>query len=124
MVIKTEVYGTDNINSYTGDLISRLNVSSKQFESRLILTELITNAHKYGNMLDSKLPIRICIEKKENKIRIEVSDLGLGSKPCQIKGAIPDDELMNECGRGLFLVNKLSDELFIQHDRVVSVINY
>ena len=122
MVIKTEMYGTENINSYTGDLISKLNMSTKQFESRLVLTELITNAHKYGNQYDSRVPIRISIKKLEDRIRIEVSDLGLCLKPSRIKKNFADNELMNESGRGLFLVNQLSDELFIQPKRVISVI--
>lgn len=123
MNIQTEIYGITNVSKKTEDLISKLGISNKIFEIRLVLTELIMNAHEHGNLFNSELPINVLIEKKEEKLEIKVSDLGLKEKPNTIKKSFTDDELMNENGRGLFIANELSDELLIHKNTITSIFN-
>lgn len=123
MNIQTEIYGITNVSKKAEDLISKLGISNKIFEIRLVLTELIMNAHEHGNLFNSELPINVLIEKKEEKLEIKVSDLGLKEKPNTIKKSFTDDELMNENGRGLFIANELSDELLIHKNTITSIFN-
>lgn len=87
---------------------------SEHFAVRLAMTELVSNAYKHGNDGDATLPIFITVSRDTEAYYISVQDMCL--VPKSIKINYPDDEslLLNESGRGLFLVSQFSEELY--HD--------
>lgn len=85
---------------------------------KLIIIELMTNAFKYGNQRNPELPIALRYTFYNQSIFIEVTDIGLTKKNLTIKEEITDDELMDESGRGLFIINQLSENIMVNGNTI------
>ena len=88
------------------------------FDIRLILSELVINSVIHGNQYNTKKCVNLHLEIKNNTVRIEVSDEGQG---INLDFTSYDPEELKCCGRGLVIVNGLSDEVYIDKNRVVAV---
>lgn len=92
-------------------------------EIELAAGEAITNAIRYGNGTEAfdashpyALSVGIAIEADwSNRIRIEVRDHGKGFDPDQVFRADADD-VFADCGRGLFLMRALMDDVDLRSD--------
>lgn len=89
-------------------------------EIKLILNELVLNSAIHGNELDDDKKVRLEIEIDENALKLLVIDEGEGFSydksnydPLELKSS----------GRGLVIVDGLSDE-FLVKDNTVSVVKY
>lgn len=110
------------VKEFLDELILKLTgiINNKEtiFDIKLILNELVINGAMHGNnCLDSKC-VSLSLELVGNKITIEVKDEGTGIN-FNIDEYNPGDLLYG--GRGLVLVNGLSDELYIDKNRVVAI---
>lgn len=90
------------------------------FDVKVILNELIVNGALHGNQSVSSKCITLALEIDDNKLIIEVIDEGKGLNfsldeydPLQLKAS----------GRGLVLVNGLSDQLIVDKNRVIAIKN-
>lgn len=107
------VLGLNHYMNLIDQLIHEMAWEDREFDLRMILSELIVNAYHYGNLRDPELPIIItAIETKTHRI-IEVLDMGFQAKPEKIIDTILEEELLSEGGRGLFIVNQLADSVEI-----------
>ena len=88
------------------------------FDIRLILNELVINGVLHGNLGVCTKCVNLRLEIKDKKIRIEVVDEGDGID-FDIKSY--DPKLLKCGGRGLVLVKGLSDELYIEKNRIVAI---
>ena len=88
------------------------------FDIRLILNELIINGVIHGNCCDISKNVYLILEYEEDFIKIEVVDEGQGID-YDLKSYNPND--LKCCGRGLVIVNGLSDEFYIEKNKVVAV---
>lgn len=98
-----------------GDIISDRNI---MFDIKLILNELIVNGALHGNQCIASKCVSLKLEMLDNKLTIEVEDEGKGIN-YDVCSYDPKD--LKTWGRGLVLVNGLSDEFFVDKNRVVSV---
>lgn len=110
------------VKEFLDELILKLTgiINNKEtiFDIKLILNELVINGAMHGNnCLDTKC-VSLSLELVGNKIKIEVKDEGTGIN-FNIDEYNPGDLLYG--GRGLVLVNGLSDELYIDKNRVVAI---
>ncbi|MDD2494958.1 MAG: ATP-binding protein [Tissierellia bacterium] len=80
------------------------------FNTKLILSELIINGVKHGNLGDMSKLLNICVHINNNSLIIEVSDEGSGIK---FKHKTFGEYDFDDTGRGLMLVEGLSDEFTI-----------
>jgi len=105
----------NKVLSYLEEIICDKNL---MFDIRLILNELIINSVIHGNKLNREKCVNLILEIIENSIRIEVVDEGQG-----IDFSIEDynPEELKCCGRGLLIVNGLSDEVHIDKNRIVAI---
>lgn len=109
----------DFVNDTLNNLKSRLNDNDTIFDIRLILNELIVNGALHGNdCLESK-NVDLCLELYDDKVIIEVADEGEGITDFDLGRYNPTD--LKSWGRGLVLVNGLSDELYVNKNKVVSI---
>jgi serine/threonine-protein kinase RsbW len=92
--------------------------NEKYFDIKVILCELIQNAIKHGNTLDGskKISIEVHFKKSSKILKITIKDEGRGFNPFKTLAleysridAAPLD--MSESGRGLVIVQKLSDNI-------------
>ncbi len=117
--IKSDLY---NVKITMEDIIKQLckiiKDESLLFDIRLILNELIVNSVLHGNNCDTNKLIRLLLEIYDGRIKIEIVDEGCGFiydkndyNPLELKC----------CGRGLVIVDGLSDEFYVDKNKVISI---
>ncbi len=101
-------------------IIDRTDLNQDLFyDVKLILNELVVNGIKHGNDLDASKHVHFEVNITDDKITISVVDEG--------KGIVHDCADCNPVnlitsGRGLYIVDKLTEELIIKDNKVVAVI--
>ena len=88
------------------------------FDLKLILNELVINSVIHGNQCNRKKCVNLFLEIKNNTIRIEVRDQGNG---INFDFTSYNPQELKCCGRGLVIVNGLSDEVYIDKNRIIAV---
>jgi anti-sigma regulatory factor (Ser/Thr protein kinase) len=78
---------------------------------RVGLTEALSNAMLYGNSRDPSKRVLVEIAFLEGCIQARVTDQGSGFDPAAVPDPTTPENLMKPCGRGLFLMRKLLDEV-------------
>lgn len=105
------LYGLDSINSKMDNIIETLNLKDQHFEIKLVISEAVNNAFVHGNKSDKNKPIHVKWEMKENNFILKVTDCGIGINELKITREIDEKNILDESGRGLFLINCYADEV-------------
>lgn len=116
---KIVLYGVDDINNTLDNIIKALNTREQYFEIKLIMFEAVNNAFVHGNNSDKNKPISICWEMKENFLRIDVTDCGYGLNDLKIHREITEDNILDECGRGLYIIDNYTDEVQFKGNSII-----
>jgi serine/threonine-protein kinase RsbW len=106
------------IDKTLDNLAKFINDKDTMFDIRIILNELIVNGALHGNNSMITKCVSLKLEMIENKLRIEVEDEGSGID-FDLYSYDPTD--LKSCGRGLVLVNGLSDEFHVEKNKVISI---
>jgi serine/threonine-protein kinase RsbW len=91
------------LDRYSGDR------ETLAYHINLVLTEAMVNAIKYGNANDPDKMVHIVINILNNNLRIRVHDQGQGFDINSIKP--PDFDLLEDRGRGIFIIKTLMDQV-------------
>ena len=87
-------------------------MGEKRFHDLLVsLTEAVNNAIIHGNKCDPEKPVMIDIESTPKQITCVIHDHGGGFDPADIPDPRLPENLLNEGGRGVFLIRHLSDSV-------------
>ena len=78
---------------------------------RVGLTEALSNAMLYGNSRDPSKRVLVEIAFLDECIQARVTDQGSGFDPATVPDPTTPENLTKPCGRGLFLMRKLLDEV-------------
>ncbi|MBU5256178.1 ATP-binding protein [Tissierella praeacuta] len=112
----------DMIKNFVEDVLKKLNNiienNDIMFDIRLILNELVINGVLHGNGCITSKCVKLSLEVKENTLTIQVEDEGAGID-YNLESYDPSD--LKCCGRGLVIVNGLSDEFYIQKNKVTAI---
>ena len=81
------------------------------FNFRLGLTEALSNAMLYGNSDDPSKRVLVEVMFQRGRIEARVTDQGAGFDPSAVPDPTSPENLSKPCGRGLFLMRKLLDEV-------------
>ena len=81
------------------------------FDIRLCLEEALVNAMKYGNNLQSHIPVQLAVEYNRERISIAVQDHGSGFDLGELADCTHEDNLLKAHGRGVFLIHQLMDSV-------------
>lgn len=110
------------IKDFMEDVVDRLKVvvedETTMFDVKLILNELVANGAIHGNQYDRDKLVNISIDINKDLIRIEVTDEGRGFD-CDLD--FYDPTKLKCSGRGLVIVKGLSDEFYVQKNKIISV---
>lgn len=88
------------------------NASGKEFEIETALREALANAITHGCKGDPAKKIECSItDEGERGILIVVRDPGQGFDPAVLPSPTDDENLLSEHGRGIYMINKLMDEV-------------
>lgn len=110
------------IKSIVNEIIIEINDSlnsCQEFNTRLILSELLINSVKHGNNSDINKYVYISVIIDDNLLKIQVSDEGEGFN-FNRKNYNPNNYSFS--GRGLLIVEGLSNELIINGNTVTVII--
>lgn len=110
------------VKSFIENILEKLEemIDDKEtiFEVRLIMNELIINGIFHGNKYIESKKVQVILELKDHKVVIHVKDEGTGIhydfesyNPMELKCK----------GRGLILVEGLSDELIMERNMITAV---
>jgi serine/threonine-protein kinase RsbW len=86
--------------------VSRLNLNF-----RVGLTEALSNAMLYGNADDPSKRVLVEISMLDGRVEARVKDQGRGFDPKLVPDPTRPENLTRPCGRGLFLMRELLDEV-------------
>lgn len=78
---------------------------------RVGLTEALSNAMLYGNAHDPSTRVRVEVSMSNSEVKARVTDQGDGFDPEGIPDPTVPENLTRSCGRGLFLMRELLDEV-------------
>lgn len=81
------------------------------FNLRVVLAEALANAIICGNSEDPTKWVDVRAELRRDAVSVEVTDEGPGFDPSTVPDPTSPEELDNSCGRGLFLIRSLVDEV-------------
>ncbi|MGA1845608.1 ATP-binding protein [Deferribacter abyssi] len=106
---------------YIIDILKRKNIyktSEEYFYLELVLSELVSNAIIHGNKNDKNKTVNITVYLHNNILTFEVTDEG------ELFNFNPSSKLnpLSECGKGLYLIKQLVDEIIIEknvHKKVI-----
>ncbi|OOM14644.1 ATP-binding protein [Clostridium saccharobutylicum] len=105
------LYGLDSINNKLDNIIETLNLKDQHFEIKLVISEAVNNAFVHGNKSDKNKPIHVKWGMEENNFILTVTDCGTGINDLEITREIDEKNVLDESGRGLFLINCYADEV-------------
>lgn len=87
-------------------------MNSEIYGNILIATlEAVNNAIVHGNKLNEKLEVKINASLKSNILSLIIEDKGKGFNYKNIPDPTAPENIENISGRGIFLMEKLSDKL-------------
>ncbi|WPC43155.1 ATP-binding protein [Clostridium sp. JS66] len=113
------LYGLSEYKQVIDKVISELNASQYDFDIKLILTEALTNAFKHGNNMNVDKPIYLRYSYDDSSVKFEIQDCGTGLKNVIINDHLDDEDILEDKGRGLFLIKNLSDHIELKPNMVI-----
>lgn len=88
---------------------------NEQDSSRIMLTlsEAVNNAIMHGNQSnpEKKVFIQTTLDGDQQILKISVEDEGEGFNPEEIPDPLKDENLLNEGGRGIYLIKQYADDI-------------
>lgn len=88
------------------DHARRLNLNFK-----VGLTEALSNAMLYGNGHDPSKSVVVEVTMAPGRLQAKIRDQGVGFDPTSVPDPTRPENLARPCGRGLFLMRQLLDEV-------------
>ena len=85
--------------------------SGAMFDIRLSAEEAIRNAIQHGNKNKKELPVNIKFNVDEKSLELIIEDKGEGYDYRHIPDPTTDKNILKTCGRGVYLIHKLMDEV-------------
>lgn len=105
------LYGIDNYNKVIEDIIKKLNAYDYYFDIKLILTEALLNAFEHGNKSDKTKPINLSYNFDGKYLTFKITSSEKNLPKINIPESVSNEDLLKDHGRGLFLINSLSDKV-------------
>ncbi len=101
----------------------KYNVSEDMYGNMLVaITEAVTNAIYHGNKSDPSKKVNVAIQHNPHSITFTVTDQGPGFDFYNLPDPTSPENIEKECGRGIFLMKHLTDQLiFSENGRVVEM---
>ena len=108
--IKSKIENLRKVEKLVDDISAEYNISTDIYGNILIAAlEAANNAILHGNKLDENKLVYIIINKDEKSLKIRVDDEGEGFDYKNIPDPTAPENIENINGRGIFLMEKLSD---------------
>ena len=122
ITIPSKVNNLHMVENFIESFTTTFNLSSKLLgKISLAVIEAFTNAIKYGNSGDATKMVTVVAEKIDNQLKVTLSDEGEGFDYSIIPDPTIPENIDKESKRGLFLMEKLSDELIFENNGATGI---
>jgi serine/threonine-protein kinase RsbW len=88
--------------------------SSLTADLAISITEIVNNAILHGNKNDPGKLVTVQLKFDREDVEVRIKDEGKGFKPDSIPNPIDESNLLNQVGRGIFIVRSLMDSVDFQ----------
>ena len=121
--IPSEIGNLRLVEKAIDELSLELDLSDEIYGNVLVATmEATNNAIIHGNNSDPNKLVRIKILFKEKELKVLIEDQGIGFDHYNIPDPTSPENLEKINGRGIFLMERLSDEiLYLEEGRIVQL---
>jgi serine/threonine-protein kinase RsbW len=121
--IPSEIGNLRLVEKAIDELSLELDLSDEVYGNILVATmEATNNAIIHGNHSDPGKLVRIAIECGEKELKVQIEDQGKGFDHMNIPDPTSPENLEKINGRGIFLMERLSDEiLYLADGRIVEL---
>jgi serine/threonine-protein kinase RsbW len=111
--LPTDIHSIDNAVEYVMSRCSTCSEHARRLNLnfRVGLTEALSNAMLYGNAHDPSQRVVVQITMEQGRVEATVKDQGAGFDPSSIPDPTRPENITRPCGRGLFLMRALMDEV-------------
>ncbi len=110
--LKSTYEESERVPDFVSDIQEKANLDEDTTANlMLLLSEAATNAIVHGNKLDQDKKVAIEVVIKPDKVVSTVHDEGEGFEPEDTKNPLAEENLMKAGGRGIFLINEISDSV-------------
>lgn len=110
--ISSKIDNLRQVEKSIDELSSEFNIGEDKYGNILIAAlEAVNNAILHGNKLDESKEVEICFSIDKDSFNIRVDDQGPGFDYENIPDPTAPENIENVNGRGIFLMEKLSDKI-------------
>lgn len=106
----------EHIVDRTQAFVQQLDDEDAAYNVVLLVSEAVTNAIEHGNSLDETKRVTLDVWLHPDNVEIVVEDEGAGFKPEQVADPLKQENLYENHGRGLFLMESLASEVRYEED--------
>ena len=123
MELNSQPESLSAVEKVVEEIKTKYNVNEDAYGNMLVaVTEAVSNAIYHGNRLDPKKKIVLSYQHNDGNLSFTVSDQGPGFDYYNLPDPTAPENLEKECGRGIFLMKHLSDQvIFSENGRVVEL---
>lgn len=123
ITIASKIENLRRIEKIIDEISSEFGIGEDQYGNILIAAlEAANNAILHGNKLDEKKEVNVKFLITENSLYIRVEDKGAGFDFEHVPDPTAPENIENVNGRGIFLMQKLSDNIkFEQNGAIVEL---
>jgi serine/threonine-protein kinase RsbW len=110
--ISSKIENLRKVEKLVDDLSTEFSISADVYGNILIAAlEAANNAILHGNKLDESKIVTILFKKDNSKLIIVIEDEGIGFDYKNVPDPTAPENIENVNGRGIFLMEKLSDNI-------------
>ncbi len=114
--IASKVENLRKIEKFIDEISATCKLNSELYGNVLIASlEAANNAIVHGNKLNENLEVKITANYQDNLLMITIEDKGPGFDYSHIPDPTAPENIENVSGRGVFLMEKLSDKLVFKN---------
>jgi len=123
MELNSQPESLSAVEKVVEEIKSKFNVNEDSYGNMLVaVTEAVSNAIYHGNRLDPKKKIVLSYQHNDGNLSFTITDQGPGFDYYNLPDPTAPENLEKECGRGIFLMKHLSDQvIFSENGRVVEL---
>ena len=124
MELNSQPESLSAVEKIVEELKTKYNINEDAYGNMLVaVTEAMSNAIYHGNRLDPKKKIVLTYQHNEGNLSFTITDQGPGFDYYNLPDPTAPENLEKECGRGIFLMKHLSDQvIFSENGRVVELL--
>ena len=112
IIIPSDIKRVKEVSSRILDALKPYRVDdSTIFDIRLCVEEAVINAIMHGNKKDAEKKVTVVYWVEDGKLHVEVADEGKGFDCGHLTDPTLQNNIMRDCGRGVFLIKHLAEKI-------------